>query len=105
MLGFIALSGIVVNDSILLVEFIKIRRGEGMSTLEAATRASRERFRAVMLTSVTTIVGLLPILLETDLQAQMLIPIATSMAFGLLASTLLILIVVPCFYAIADDLR
>ena len=104
LLGFVALAGIVVNDSILLVEFLKKRRREGMSTYEAATRASRERFRAVMLTSVTTIVGLLPLLVETDLQAQMLIPIATSMAFGLLASTLLILIVVPCFYAIADDL-
>ena len=104
MLGFIALAGIVVNDSILLVEFLKNRRREGMSTYEAATRASRERFRAVILTSITTIAGLLPLLVETDLQAQMLIPIATSMAFGLLASTLLILIVVPCFYAIADDL-
>jgi hydrophobic/amphiphilic exporter-1 (mainly G- bacteria), HAE1 family len=104
LLGFIALSGIVVNDSILLVEFLKNRRSEGMSTYEAATKASRERFRAVILTSITTIAGLLPLLLETDLQAQFLIPIATSMAFGLLASTLLILIVVPCFYAIADDL-
>ncbi len=103
MLGFIALSGIVVNDSILLVEFLKNRRSEGMSTFEAATQASRERFRAVILTSITTIVGLLPLLVETDLQAQTLVPIAASMAFGLLASTLLILIVVPCFYAIADD--
>jgi len=104
LLGFIALSGIVVNDSILLVEFLKNRRSEGMPTYEAATRASRERFRAVILTSITTIAGLLPLLIETDLQAQFLIPIATSMAFGLLVSTLLILIVVPCFYAIADDL-
>lgn len=103
LLGFISLSGIVVNDSILLVEFIKNRRLEGKKATEAAAMASRERFRAVLLTSITTIAGLLPLLAETSMQAQMLIPIAVSMAFGLMASTLLILIVIPCFYAIMDD--
>lgn len=102
-LGFISLSGIVVNDSILLVEFVKFRRAEGKSAVEAAKLASRERFRAVLLTSVTTIAGLMPLLSETSLQAQVLIPIAVSIAYGLMASTLMILIVIPCFYAIADD--
>ncbi|MBU2515481.1 efflux RND transporter permease subunit [bacterium] len=103
LLGFVSLSGIVVNDSILLVEFIKKRRMEGIDPMTAAKTASRQRFRAVFLTSVTTIFGLIPLLSETSLQAQMLIPIAVSIAFGLMASTLLILVVIPCFYAIADD--
>ncbi len=103
LLGFVSLSGIVVNDSILLVEFIKNRRQEGKKATDAACLASRDRFRAVFLTSITTIAGLLPLLSETSMQAQMLIPIAVSMAFGLMTSTLLILIVIPCFYAIMDD--
>ncbi len=102
-LGFISLSGIVVNDSIILVEFLKSRRAEGKDAITAAKMASRERFRAVLLTSVTTIAGLLPLLSETSLQAQILIPIAVSVAFGLLTSTGLILVVIPCFYAIAND--
>jgi hydrophobic/amphiphilic exporter-1 (mainly G- bacteria), HAE1 family len=103
LLGFVSLSGIVVNDSILLVEFVKLRRAEGMNSIEAAKKASRQRFRAVLLTSITTIFGLMPLLSETSLQAQMLIPIAVSIAFGLMASTALILVVIPCFYAIAND--
>ncbi len=102
-LGFISLSGIVVNDSILLVEFVKFRRAEGKSAVEAAKLASRERFRAVLLTTITTVAGLMPLLSETSLQAQVLIPIAVSISFGLMASTLMILIVIPCFYSIADD--
>jgi len=103
LLGFVSLAGIVVNDSILLVEFVKQRHAEGISVVDAAKKASRERFRAVLLTSITTIFGLLPLLTETSLQAQMLIPIAISIAFGLMASTGLILVVIPCFYAIAHD--
>jgi multidrug efflux pump subunit AcrB len=103
-MGFVSLSGIVVNDSILLVEFLKIRVREGMSVPEAARQASRERFRAVLLTSVTTIAGLLPLLAERSLQAQVLIPLATSIVFGLLASTLLVLFVVPALFAVFDDL-
>jgi len=101
--GFISLAGIVVNDSILLVEFLKMRVREGMSIHEAATRASRERFRAVLLTSLTTIAGLIPILSETSLQAQILIPLVTSLVFGLIASTFLILLVVPALYTILED--
>ncbi|MCP4749920.1 MAG: efflux RND transporter permease subunit [Proteobacteria bacterium] len=104
LLGFISLSGIVVNDSILLVEFLKKRRHEGKSATEAACIASRERFRAVLLTSLTTVAGLMPLLSETSVQAQVLIPMAISMAFGLMASTVLILVVIPCLYSIADDL-
>ncbi|HHA18364.1 MAG TPA: efflux RND transporter permease subunit, partial [Methylophaga sp.] len=98
-IGFASLSGIVVNDSILLVEFLKLRMKEGHDVLEAAKLASRERFRAVLLTSVTTIAGLIPLLLEKSLQAQILIPLATSIIFGLLATTLLVLLVVPALYS------
>lgn len=103
MMGFISLAGIVVNDSILLVEFVKIGRREGLSASEAAKRASRQRFRAVLLTTLTTVAGLMPLLSERSLQAQVLIPLCTSLVFGLMASSLLVLIVVPAFYTILDD--
>lgn len=103
MLGFMALSGVVVNDSILLVQFIKDRHGANTTVAEAAPLAARARFRAIFLTSLTTVAGLMPLLLETSLQAQVLVPLVTSLAFGLLASTVLVLFVVPAFYAILDD--
>jgi len=103
MIGFVSLAGIVVNDSILLVEFLKRRSREGLSIHEAASRASCERFRAVLLTSLTTIAGLIPILSETSLQAQILISLVASLVFGLLTSTLLILLFVPTLYTILED--
>jgi hydrophobic/amphiphilic exporter-1 (mainly G- bacteria), HAE1 family len=102
-IGFASLSGVVVNDSILLVHFIKIRRAQGHAPIEAAKMASRGRFRAVLLTSLTTIAGLLPLMMEQSLQAQVLIPLVTSLSFGLMASTVLVLFVVPVLYAIFDD--
>lgn len=105
MMGFVSLSGIVVNDSILLVAFLKLRVQEGMGVADAARQASRERFRAVLLTSITTIAGLLPLLAEKSLQAQVLIPLATSIVFGLLASTVLVLFVVPALFSVFADLR
>ena len=102
-LGFVSLAGIVVNDSILLVSFIKLNTAMGKSVAEAGKMASRERFRAVMLTSVTTIAGLLPLLSEKSMQAQILIPLACSIVFGLLMSTILVLLVVPCLYTILSD--
>ncbi len=104
LLGFIALGGVVVNDSILLVMFLKTARREGLSLHQAAARASRTRFRAVLLTSSTTIAGLLPLLFEKSLQAQILIPLVISTAFGLMASTVLVLLVIPCMYRILGDL-
>jgi multidrug efflux pump subunit AcrB len=105
MVGFVSLTGIVVNDSILLVEFLKNKRRQGLSILESAAQAGRERFRAVMLTSLTTIAGLIPLMFERSLQAQFLIPLATSIVFGILASTLFVLIMVPTVYAIFGDLK
>ncbi|MEO1469794.1 MAG: efflux RND transporter permease subunit, partial [Pseudomonadota bacterium] len=104
MLGFAALAGVVVNDSILLVNQIKYHHRPGATVAEVAPEATRARFRAILLTSLTTVAGLLPLLLETSLQAQVLIPLVTSLAFGLMATTLLVLFVVPAFYAILDDL-
>jgi multidrug efflux pump subunit AcrB len=103
MLGFVALAGVVVNDSILLVNFTKHYHGDTQSVAEASALASRARFRAILLTSLTTIVGLLPLLSETSLQAQVLIPLVTSLAFGLMATTLLVLFLVPAIYTILDD--
>jgi multidrug efflux pump subunit AcrB len=106
MLGAASLAGVVVNDSILLVAFVKLGRRSGAvdDVVAAAARAARHRFRPVLLTSLTTIAGLLPLLFEGSLQAQVLVPLVTSLAFGLMASTALVLIVVPTLYAILNDL-
>jgi multidrug efflux pump subunit AcrB len=106
MLGAASLAGVVVNDSILMVAFVKLGMREGGAAgdvVSAACQAARERFRPVLLTSLTTIAGLLPLLFEKSLQAQVLVPLVTSLAFGLMASTVLVLIVVPTLYAILND--
>ena len=98
--GLVALTGVVVNDSIVLIDFINHRvRGEDESHIdEDLVEAGKRRFRPVLLTSATTIAGLLPILLERSFQAQLLIPMATSISFGLLLTTVLVLLLVPTFY-------
>jgi len=98
--GFVSLSGIVVNDSIVLVAFIKLRLTESMDLIKALHTAGMQRFRPVLLTSATTIAGLLPIILETSLQAQILIPMAVSISFGLMFSTVLVLVLVPSEYGL-----
>jgi HAE1 family hydrophobic/amphiphilic exporter-1 len=85
------------------VTFIQMRLAEGDDIVTAAKTASRLRFRAVFLTSLTTIMGLLPLLTERSLQAQLLIPLATSLVFGLITSTILVIIVIPAIYAILGD--
>ena len=96
--GMVGLSGVVVNDSIVLIDFINRRRGELADLHEALIQAGSQRFRPVLLTSITTIVGLSPILLERSVQAEILIPMATSMAFGLALATVWILLLVPVMY-------
>ncbi|PID46198.1 MAG: acriflavin resistance protein [Proteobacteria bacterium] len=103
-IGFVSLAGIVVNDSILLVEFVKYRSAEGMSLHDAATQAIHDRFRAVFMTSITTVAGMTPLLFETSLQAQVLIPLVTSVVFGMLTATLLVLLVLPALYGIMEDM-
>lgn len=104
MIGFVSLAGIVVNDSILLVEYVKRRSQEGLTIHAAATQAVRDRFRAVLLTSITTVAGMFPLLSETSLQAQILVPLVASVVFGITAATGLTLIVLPAAYAILEDL-
>lgn len=96
--GLIALTGVVVNDSIVLVDFINSRIREGKPLMEALELSGQRRFRPIMLTSMTTVAGLFPMLLETSLQAQVLIPMAASLIFGLMTGTFLILFLVPIFY-------
>ncbi|MFA0085135.1 efflux RND transporter permease subunit [Vibrio sp. 10N.261.51.F12] len=102
-MGFVSLAGIVVNDSILLVQYIRHHVDEGESVHDSVVKASRERFRAVFLTSMTTAAGLLPLLTETSLQAQVIQPLVISIVFGIFASTLLVLFMIPSAYAILAD--
>lgn len=104
-LGFASLAGVVVNDSILLVQFMKNDLKKFGNIRQAAMLATQQRLRAIFITSATTTVGLLPLLLEQSLQAQILIPLVVSLVFGLLASTVLIILVLPAFYAILDDFK
>ena len=103
MMGFISLAGIVVNDSILLVQYIRHHIDEGDEIHHAVVLASRERFRAVFITSLTTAAGLLPLLMETSLQAQIIQPLVVSIVFGIFASTALVLFMIPCMYVILSD--
>jgi len=103
--GFFGLSGIVVNDSIILVSFYRRLREAGFSVADALEEAAVQRVRAVILTSLTTIAGLTPLLFETSMQAQFLIPMAASIAFGLMFSTLLILMVIPSMLSIYEGFR
>jgi multidrug efflux pump subunit AcrB len=105
MFGLFALSGIVVNDSIILVVFYKQLREKGLAVKDAIVEAACQRLRAVLLTSLTTIAGLLPLLFETSLQAQFLIPMAVSISFGLAFSTFLVLLLVPTLLAGLESLR
>jgi len=103
--GIVALSGIVVNDSLILIDFINRSEHKGAEIYDAVVESGRDRFRPVLLTSVTTIAGLLPLLLERSFQAQFLIPMAVSISFGLLVATVLTLLYVPALYMIVRDVR
>ena len=104
-MGFAALSGVVVNASLVLVHHINARRAEGVEIREAVQMAGLARFRPIVLTSLTTFAGLTPLLLEQSLSAQFLIPMAISLAFGVAFATLITLVLVPCGYLVLDDLR
>ncbi len=104
MFGMVALSGVVINDSIVLIDFINARTREGVPIYEALIESGERRFRPIMLTSMTTIAGLIPLMMEKSFQAQLLIPMATSLAFGLMLGTTLILVLVPTFYLLYDKL-
>ncbi len=104
-IGLVALTGIVVNDSLILVSFINHRIAEGRSVKEAVVDGGLARLRAILLTSITTVLGLAPLLTETSFQARFLIPMGISIAAGLAFATLLMLILVPCFCVIEQDIK
>ncbi len=103
MIGFIALAGIVVNDSLIFMEFFNERRRDGMTVYDAGVMTGQARFRAIMLTTITTVLGLLPMMMEKSFQAQFLIPMAITIAFGLMSATFIILLVLPSLLMIMDD--
>ena len=103
LIGFVALAGVVVNDSLIFMQFFNERRAEGMSVHDAGVGAGRARFRAIMLTTITTVFGLLPMMLERSFQAQFLIPMAITIACGLISATVIILVILPCLLKILDD--
>jgi multidrug efflux pump subunit AcrB len=105
LIGVVALSGVVVNSSLVLVDYVNRRRATGIPLVEAVREASAARFRPILLTALTTFVGLTPLMLEKSLQAQVLIPMAVSLAFGVIFATGITLMVVPCGYMILQDLR
>ena len=103
-MGVTACAGVVVNDNLVLIDRINRLRGEGQAVVSALLQAGEDRFRPIILTSLTTFVGLLPIMSETSVQAQFLIPMVTSLSFGVLFATGVTLILVPALYLIAEDL-
>ena len=102
LLGMLALIGVVVNDSLVLVDFINKKRSEGGELLEAVKLAGASRFRPVMLTSLTTFIGLMPLLFEKATQAQFLIPMAVSLGFGIIFATFITLLLVPVNYLLME---
>ena len=103
--GMLALAGVVVNDSLVMVDHVNRKRAGGMSLMEAALQSGVRRFRPIILTSMTTFVGLLPLLMDKSMQAQFLIPMAVSLGFGVLFATAITLYLIPCSLLLADDLK
>jgi multidrug efflux pump subunit AcrB len=104
-IGIVAASGVVVNASLVLVYNVNAQRALGGSVREAVVTAGVGRFRPILLTSLTTFVGLTPLMAERSLQAQFLIPMAVSLAFGVMFATAITLLVLPCGYLVLEDLR
>ncbi|TLX52369.1 acriflavin resistance protein [Pseudoalteromonas ruthenica] len=103
--GLIAAAGVVINDSLVMTDFVNQARREGHSTARAVVEGGCARFRAITLTSITTFAGVLPIMFETSLQAKFVIPMAVALGFAVMYATLLTLILVPCLYMILADVR
>ncbi|MDG1945396.1 MAG: efflux RND transporter permease subunit [Halioglobus sp.] len=104
LMGVIALSGVVVNDSLILVDFVNKSKAEGIDRYTAVMQAGTKRFRAILLTSLTTFFGLIPMLTERTLQAEMMVPMAISLAYGIVFATVITLLLLPCLYMILEDL-
>ena len=105
MMGVVALSGVVVNDSLVLIDFINRNRREGQSTWDAVIEGGKRRFRPIMLTTLTTFFALVPMLAETSVQARFLVPMAISLAFGVAFATQITLVLIPVLYMILEDIK
>jgi multidrug efflux pump subunit AcrB len=103
--GIVGLAGVVVNDSLVLIDYVNREREKGRSVHDAVIVAAKVRFRPILLTSLTTFLGVLPLILERSLQAQFLIPIAASLGFGILFATFIILVLVPALVILEDRVR
>ena len=101
--GLVALAGVVVNDSLIMIDFINKARQEGTPIKQAVIQSGTQRFRAIILTSFTTAAGLMPIMTEGSLQAQFVIPMAVSLSFGIIFATAITLFLIPCLYMLQDD--
>jgi len=105
MYGFIALTGVVVNDSLIMVDFINKAKGSGKRMMDVVVDAGTRRFRAILLTSLTTFFGIFPLYFESSLQAQFVIPMAISLGFGIIFATVITLFLIPALYMIKEDIR
>ncbi len=105
MIGTLALSGVVVNDALVLIDFANRSHAEGKSAHDSVVAAGIQRFRPILLTTLTTFGGLMPMIFETSRQARFIIPMAVALGFGILFATLITLLLVPCLYMISDDFR
>ena len=103
--GVLAMAGVVVNDSLVMVHYINLKRDEGLPIIEAVRNAGGARFRPILLTSLTTFGGILPTMFEKSTQAQFVIPMGISLAFGVLFATFITLILVPISYLILEDVK
>ncbi|MCC5451930.1 efflux RND transporter permease subunit [Rheinheimera sp. UJ51] len=103
--GLVALAGVVVNDSLIMVDFVNRARAEGIAIKQAVVEAGTQRFRAILLTSLTTFVGLVPIVFERSLQAKIVVPMAVSLAFGILFATVITLVLIPALYVMLEDAK
>ncbi|NOG31885.1 efflux RND transporter permease subunit [Halomonas sp. TBZ9] len=105
LLGMLALSGVVINDALVLIDYANRKRREGMAAREAIVAAATRRLRPIMMTTLTTFLGLAPMMLETSRQARFMIPMAISLGFGMLFATLILLVLVPCLYLGLENMR
>ncbi|MDZ7643438.1 MAG: efflux RND transporter permease subunit [Woeseiaceae bacterium] len=103
--GLVALAGVVVNDSLIMIDFVNTARAEGANARDAVIQSGMQRFRAIVLTSLTTACGLMPIIFETSVQAQFVIPMAISLSFGILFATVITLFLIPCLYLMQEDVQ
>ena len=105
MFGIIALSGVVINDSLVLIDYANRQRQNGSNAFDAIFQAGKRRFRPIFLTSITTFAGLVPMIFETSFQAQFLVPMAISLGYGLLFITVIVPLLIPALYLIVEDLK